>query len=66
MMLLCGSHIHAKLDHYVSFVFVTINVLKKIPYRRYDSVTRMLCELDLPSFDTGTYFLTNRGFNCST
>jgi len=52
MMLLCGSL--TKLDHYVSFVFVSIKVLKRFfQYRRYDSsVTRMLFELDIPSFYT--------------
>ena len=38
---------------YVSFVLVTINVLKMFFFSIADnSVTRMLFELDLPSFDT--------------
>ena len=63
-MLLCGNH--TRLDHYVSFVLVTINVLKMFfsQYRRYDSVMRMLFELDLPSFDT-LFFNSKRRFETS-
>ena len=51
ILLLCGSH--TKLDRYASFVLVTINVLKCFSVSPiYGSVTRMLFELDLPSFDT--------------
>ena len=63
MMLLCGSL--TKLDHYVSFVFVSIKVLKRFfQYRRHDSVTRILFELDLPSFDT-LFLNTKKRFETS-
>jgi len=59
MMLLCGSH--TKLDHYVSFVLVTIHVLKCFFFSIADMTVLRECSLNWLFRVFILYFLTVRG-----